>query len=1162
MSENAPPPRFPVVALGGSAGGLEAFFEFFEAYESMPDPPACAVVVVLHLSPDAESHLPTLLAARTRLAVDVVDAPRTIEVGRVYVLPPGATLSVADGALIPVERAPGAAHHPLDDLFSGLAAEFGERLVAIVCSGTGSNGSAALGAVREAGGYVIAQSPETAAFDTMPSRAIATGLVDVVAAPRAMVEPIVAVARRLAESAGAEAGAGAAPDVVPRQSGADEWQQGLAQIIELTRARSSIDFGLYKQGTVGRRIERRMRLLELPSSAAYATLLAARPDEVERLVDDLLITVTTFFRDEEPWRVLGDRVLDPLLANRAPDDPVRVWVAGCATGEEAYSVAIALLDRLERLGRRIQVEIFATDVSKQALARARRGEYPAAAVDRLPAPIAERWFQVSGDVARVDDELREAVLFARHNLLQDPPFSRADLVVCRNVLIYLKPNVQRRLLRLFHFSPKENGCLFLGTAEGIADAGEMFEAIDPAARIYRRIGPALLEPFDFPLAPFRRARSALGEGDGFVVAPRMPQRALDSALRALVDRHAPPSVAIDGNGDVIYYQGATERYLRQRSGAATHDLMSLCHPSLTAHLRRLVERARVAGEPVRARVRVRLEGGPVSLAIEAAPAKADDGEVLLVSFLEEAPAPPVLEPEATATTREADLEDEIRLLREELATTVWAARRAGEDLKAYNEEMTSMNEELRAANEELETSKEELQSLNEELRAVNTQLRVKVTELHERTADLDNLLTSTDNATLFLGPDLEIRWYSPAIARLFHVRETDLGRPLPDLVRRFSDEALEDDCRRVARDFAPREAQVESAEGRVLIRRVLPYRIPDGRVAGVVVTFSDVTEIQTARRYAERIVQSVPVPILVLDEACRVTWTNEAFEQTFEVAETEVVGRLFEDVGGGLLDQPSLRHRLRDVLPDNGAFTDCELSIDVAGRAKTILASGRRLDHVQQILLVLEDVTARRAWQSQQSLLIAELRHRVKNSLAVVLGLASSTARRCVDLAEFQSVFAGRLKAYASGHDALFRNDWGPSDLGDLATTVVRAHAVDPARVDIAGPAVAVSATQALALSLILHELETNAVKHGALSMEGGTVSIRWALDAAGMLSLTWGETGGPATRPPERDGFGTALVRQLVRHDLQGELATRFEPDGLAVTLAFPVGEPRPVGA
>lgn len=953
--------RFPIVGLGASAGGIEALTKFFQGVETLHQEPAMAFVVILHLLPDEESQLAALLRHVTRMAVVDADENIPIEPGHVYVIRPNQTLTVKNGRLSPRDRDRTVMHHPVDDLFRSMAKDYGPRAVAIVLSGTGANGSAGLAAIKEAGGIVVTQSPDSADFSDMPRHAINTGLVDAVLRPNEMIE----VLSRYAEHLRQMLLPPPPNDIHPSLAVEEEikppasTKEALDSILGILRSSTGIDFRQYKAGTLQRRIDRRVSLRRLNDWQDYAEILRDEAAERESLANDLLITVTSFFRDADAWDALRDSAIRPLIAAHRANEPFRAWVAGCASGEEAYSLAMLLFEELKAQGKTFPIDIFATDASNATLMRARHGLYPAAAIEHLSEQRRQSFFRLENDRYRIKNELRETVVFAPQNLTQDPPFSRIKILICRNVLIYIRPEIQQKLIRLFHFSLSEGGYLFLGSAESIAGSEELFEVVSKKWRIYRRLGPTRHEIVDFPVLEGR--------------APSLPDRltggrrslstirATEIALKSLADRHAPPSVVIDHRFNVLYYHGATGEFLKPQSGEPTQDLLVLARDGLGLRLRRLVEKAIESRSQHTARTRLLQNGRTISVLIEVSPIGADRGEgLLLVSFMEEKPPPAdTTDSEHLATSREHDLEAEIRELKEAVRTTVIESNRAQEEFRAYNEEATSMNEELRSANEELETSKEELQSLNEELNTVNTQLRTKVDELHERTGDLNNLLSSTDIATLFLNPELHIRWFSPGVKEVFNVRESDINRPISDLVQKFNDDTFVADCQKVLRTLTMIDKQVRAKEGRWFTRRVVPYRTVDDRIDGVVVTFTDVSAIQAARNYAETIVQTVPIPLIVLDQALRVISANPAFYRTFAVAPSDTEHRLIYDLGNGQWNIPELRRLLTDILPHETFFNDFEITHNfehIGYRAMRL--SGRKIDDLHLILLAIQDVTA------------------------------------------------------------------------------------------------------------------------------------------------------------------------------------------------------------
>jgi two-component system, chemotaxis family, CheB/CheR fusion protein len=810
-----------------------------------------------------------------------------------------------------------------------------------------------------------------------------------------------------------------------------------------------------------------------------------------------------------------------------------------------------LMEEISAQGKCFPIEIFATDPSTAALTRARAGVYPDAAIQNLPEKLTRDYFERGNDIATVTRKLRECVVFAPQNVAQDPPFSRIDLIVCRNVLIYFQSEVQQKVLRLFHFALSEGGWLFLGSAESLNGTEHLFETVSKKWRLYRRLGPSRHDIFEFP--------AMQGGSRYFPKSPvresghRMAIRRTEEALKALACRHAPPSVLIDGNLEALYYHGATERYLKPQSGEPTQDLLSMARDGLDLHLRSLVELAKETNSPQSQRSQLRLNGKRASVLIEVVPLKQDGELRFLVSFIESKAGGASGAPDIPQdVSREQELEGEVRLLREQIRTSADSMNRSQEELKSYNEEIMSMNEELRAANEELETSKEELQSLNEELNTVNSQLRSKVEDLHERTNDLDNLLSSTKVATLFLGRDMHIRWFSPGVADLFNVRSSDTGRKISDLSQKVTDQDFAADCERVLRTLTPDEKQVHGSGAHWYVRRIQPYRTRDDRIDGLVVTFFDVSAIQAARHYSESVVETVPTPLLVLNADLRVVTANPAFYGTFHVSAEETLQRLIYDLGNGQWNIPALRDLLKGVLDRGENFSNREVehTFDTIGK-KTMRLSGRKVDEAQLILLAIEDITESKRNEAHQTLLMQELNHRVKNALAVVQALASETLAGSASLEEFGIAFKGRLAALAQGHGLLLRRDWVSADLMQLLRDVT--NVIDPARVLAEGPNVELSPRKALAVYLTLHELLTNATKYGALSREGGQVAICWTKTDKGAIRLIWQEKGGPPVKRPDREGFGAKLIRQLAEYELDGDCDLRYEPKGLRYELTFP---------
>jgi two-component system CheB/CheR fusion protein len=1146
--------EFPIVGIGSSAGGLEALQSLFRA---MPADSGLAFIIAAHLDPTQKSHLTELLSRCTKMPVVQIEKALEVKPDHVYVIAPDQELTIRRGVIhTDKPTAPRGHRHPVDSFLRSLAEDQGERAIAIILSGTGTNGSLGLRFIKAEGGIAIAQDPETAGFQGMPRSAIGTGVVDLVLPPDQIPDVLLNLVKHPYVRQPAEALVDGTPE------------DQLHTLLALVRSSTRRDFGSYRKRTLLRRIHRRMGLHRLEGLPAYIERLRDDPDEVKALAADLTINVTGFFRDPEAWQVLADKVIAPLVRDRPAESTIRAWAPGCSTGEEAYSIAILVLEQAEKVNKSFDLKLFATDVADGVLSSARAGAYPASIAQDITSERLERWFQMQDDTYAVRKVLRDTITFAPQNLLQDPPFSRMDLISCRNLLIYLEPDFQKQVLALFHFALREGGHLFLGPAESIAGREDLFASVSKKWRIYRRLGQTRHDIVDFPLITPREP-PAEAEADQAPARPPGRSRTAGELMdRALLDRYAPASALIDRQCRVHYLRGPTEDYLRPPSGEPSYNLISMARDGLQSALRNIVRKAIEEGEEATASGRVRRGGAWHPVQIVVMPLRfADDVAVrLLVSFSER-----VLEtePNARAMLEEAssdgELQAELDATREDLRLTIEQMEAANEELKASNEEIRSINEELQASNEELETSKEELQSLNEELNTVNNQLQAKVGELEARTDDLNNLLNSTDVATLFLDRALRIRWFTPRMKALLELLPTDIGRPISHFAQRFSGGDLLEDAREVLARLRASDAEVMDDLGRWYIRHIVPYRTAHDRIDGVVVTFTDISErkraeqeVQLAREFAEQIVDTIRTPLLVLTPDLRVRSANESFYRTFGVAPEETENRPLYELGSRQWDIPQLRRLLEDVLPHNHQFSDFEVEheFEKIGR-RIMLLNARRLDADQLILLAIEDVTERRQTEQEKDLLAQELSHRVKNTLAVVQSLALQTDGRARSVAAYREAFVGRLQALARAQNLLLEAHWLGTDLKALVEQAVAAYRVDhPDVVEIDGDRVDVTARQGLGLSLILHELGTNAAKYGALTRSEGRLRISWQVEEASgqRVRLRWQERHGPAIEPPAMNGFGTRLIKRACEYELEGEVELNYAPDGLSCELVFPV--------
>ena len=958
----SPRPRgFPVVGLGASAGGLEALNKFLEA---LPAKTGMAFILIQHLDPTHKSLLVELLSKHTSMQVLQAADAMPLERDHAYVIPPRAYISIREGALrLSMPRERHGARMPFDFFLHSLAAECGERAVCVILSGTGADGSLGLKAIKENGGFVIAQEPEEAAYEGMPRSAINTGAVD-------LVLPVAKIPEALAKRS--QRGATKVPRGSTEPRNRDH--ERLAQILDLLNSESSHKFEFYKPGTLLRRIERRMALTAIKDSDQYLSLLRKDQHERELLAKDLLIHVTEFFRDSKAFGLLAGNVVPELVRRKRFDRSLRVWVPACSTGEETYSIAMLFLEEMAAAGQNINLQVFASDVDADAVAVARNGLYPASIEANMTPERLARFFVKDGDGYRVTPALRDAVVFTVQDLLVDVPFSRIDLISCRNLLIYLQPEVQEKVLSLFHFALREEGILFLGTAENIGSLADRFKPISEEYRIYRHVGRS--RPGEVGFA----ARAGEGPKARW---PREVQQAAaaphsnlgDLSQRLLLQAYAPASVLINRKHECLYYFGPADRYLRISAGEASRDVIAMAREGLRSKLRAAIQRA--GQEPANILVsdaQMEHDGATIPVRIEIRRAENNGEELLLVSFTDGLRGGKKTAPAGASTAegpRIAELERELDATGKELEIAARELELSREEFKAINEEAMSVNEEYQSTNEELETSKEELQSLNEELTALNGQLQETVQQLRGSSNDLQNILISSDVATLFLDEKLNIRFFTPQAKSFFRIIDSDIGRPLADLSRLSDDGDLLADARAVLANFAPVNREIETDKGIWYIRRILPYRTQDDRVEGVVVTFTDISEskaaereIEAARSYSASIVDTVRQPLVVLDAELRVVFASRSFYRAFSVKPDETVGRQLGAVDDRRLDGPALYGFLDRLRAGETDIEDYKIEIELPSTGRrSLLMNAREIGGKpltgRQILVAIEDVTER-----------------------------------------------------------------------------------------------------------------------------------------------------------------------------------------------------------
>jgi two-component system, chemotaxis family, CheB/CheR fusion protein len=980
---------FPIVGIGASAGGLEAFRRLLGA---LPIDTGMAYVLVQHLDPRHESVLAELLSHATGMAVAEVKGDVRVEPNRVYVIPPSEDIVLADGMLKLVPRSQtGSSHMPIDSFLRSLAEVQGNQGIGVILSGMASDGTLGLKAIKAEGGIAFAQDPRSAQQDGMPRNAIAAGCVDFVLGPEE-------IARELGRLGGHPYVATFEPSLTPADAplGVKPHEEdGLGKILLLLRRTSGADFSAYKKTTLQRRIARRMAVNHIETLGDYARHLEGDLAEAEALCQDCLISVTSFFRDPQAFQALSEQVLPLLLEERPSAAPVRVWVPGCATGEEVYSIAICLLERAGDFQGNPSFQIFATDLSEAALKKARGGTYLENVTQDVSPERLRRFFTKVDGHYQISKAIREMCVFARHDLARDPPFSRMDLISCRNLLIYLEPRLQERVFATFHYALSPSGFLMLGPAEGVGASSALFAPVDERHKIYSRKTPAV--PVHFHFSPGAsagaRSRAAVTRFSEAAVGSDVPRE----ADRLLLARYGPAGVVVDEGLDILEFRGDTDPFLEHTHGQASLNLLEMARKGLLVELRQAIEEARKKDAPSRKEgVRIRSRGQMRNVNLEVIPIKGRAAAahclfVLFETHRESSPtgtnATRVPSPLPVAKAKDREIEGLKRKLAEtaEYLNTVTHEHEAAlEELQSTNEEALSSNEELQSVNEELQTAKEEIQSANEELSTLNQELQDRNVALAQANDDLLNLFGSVDIPIVMVGHDLRVRRFTPAAEKLFKLIPTDIGRPLGDLRTDLAAPELTREVREVIDTVRASEREVQDGQGRFYVMRVRPYLTRDHKIDGAVVALLDVDalkrsaeEIQRALDDASAIVATVREPLLILDDELRVENANRAYYQTFRVLPEETQGRSFWELASSQWERPDLRAALQEVLAGDRSFEDVEVEHELPeiGR-RTMVLNARRLHHERggsgRILLAIEDRTEVKRAEQQREMRLAE----------------------------------------------------------------------------------------------------------------------------------------------------------------------------------------------
>jgi len=952
IASNAP---VRVVGIGASAGGMEAYKAFFD---HMPPDSGLAFALIQHLDPSHASMLTDILQRFTAMSVLEAKDQMVVMPNTVYVIPPNRDMAIFHGALqLRVPESPRGQRMPVDSFMQSLAEEQGERAIGIILSGTGTDGTLGLRAIIGAGGTTLVQEPPTAKYDGMPGSAIKAGFATQILPVEKMPDALLTRVRTLHQG------------YVSREATQIRMSlDGIKRLLLLLRSATGHDFSLYKKSTLSRRIERRMNSHDLTDIDVYARYLTGHPAEVQALFQELLINVSSFFRDREAFALFKHEILPKLLADKPDDYVFRVWVAACATGEEAYSIAILLCEFMAETQKEFKVQIYSTDLDEDAIAVARAGLYPPSITADVTPERLRRFFVKDVAGYRIKKEIREMVVFAIQNVTKDPPFTKLDVLSCRNLLIYLEPELQDRLMTAFHYALKPDGVLFLSSSESTGKNADLFAPLNRKWKFYRAVHTGVI------------TLSAMSDSLDWTVttgANRPNERALmtkktnlaELSRRVLLDSYAPASVITDTNGNVLYVYGDTGKYLRPPPGPPSASLVDMAREGLQVELLAAL-RSAGQGQPVLAReVSVKTNGDfqLISLSVRLLPDHDGDQRLLLVSFQDIIARSMTAKrrrrrPEAlVASERVDELEQELAYTKDNLQSTIEEMQASAEELKSTNEEMQSTNEELQSTNEELETSKEELQSVNEELITVNSELQAKIDQFSHSQNDLKNLMDNINVGTVFLDRHLLIRRFTRDATKVYRLIATDVGRPMTDITSNLLGENLSVAAEAVLESLVPCEREVFTENGSSYIARIQPYRTQDSVIDGVVLTFTDISkrvEAETAehkaRLLAEGIINTVHEPLLVLDGDLTVISASASFYTRFDVTPEQTVGHQIYDLGNRQWDIPALRELLENILPQHRSFEGFTVEHDfpVLGHRTMRLNARRVVVKTEELILL------------------------------------------------------------------------------------------------------------------------------------------------------------------------------------------------------------------
>jgi two-component system CheB/CheR fusion protein len=1180
-----------VVGIGASAGGLEALRQLFA---HLPADSGMGFVVIQHLDPDRPSMLAKVLDGITRLSVVEAASGMRVEPNRVHVIPSGSDLFVHHGSLALLHRQrTGRLHLPINSFFQSLAEDSKGRAIGVVLSGSGSDGAEGLRAIKAAGGIAIAQDPESAQFRGMPESALAAGVVDYFGPPDK-------IASELARLSQHPYVATQGHNETEAQPPGPDGDSAFATILGLVRQQAGIEFSGYKRTTVQRRIERRMALRHTSDLDEYAQLLRDGVGEAHALAQDMLIHVTSFFRDPEAFEALKRHAFEELVQRKENEDSIRIWIPGCSTGEEAYAVTMCLLEVLDGKAKSPTIKVFGSDLSDKAIETARLGRYSEAALGDVTPDRLSRFFERVESGYRIAKRLRDLVIFVKHDLTRDPPFAKLDLISCRNVLIYFGSELQRRVIPMLHYCLSNSGYLFLGKSESLAGFRDLFAPVDKEQRIFVKTGASTRLAYPLPASHESEARMSAA----LPAERRQPAReAQAQADHFLLSRYAPPGAIVNERLEVIQFRGRTGAYLEYPPGQPQANVLRMARDGLVAHLHEAIERAKAQSSSVR-KEGLRLQDGAemrrLNLEVIPLTAPPDSGErYYLILFEEPAPTaqreplPERLEeplPRGEPATEEAErLRAELAATKDYLQSLVSDHQASTDELAAANEELVAANEELQSTNEELQSAKEELQSTNEELGTVNDQLRSRNYELDEVASDLVNVLASVEIPVIIVDLELRVRRFTPTVKQVARFIPEDVGRPIDDLKLRMKVDDLPAKIRNVIDGLSPKEWEVQDLDGRWFRLQIRPYRTTDNRLDGAVLAFVEVdalkhalTDAEGARDYARGIVETVTSALVVLDAKLTVVSTNDAFLGMFALSTSTTEGKPVFELGDGVFSAPEVRRALGETVSTHARFAGLEVTMDLPHSGRKILAlTGRPIlwgGSASLVLLAVDDVTALRALEAERTqlleserqarieaeranrakdLFLATLSHELRTPLSTMLMSAQLLQRAASGDASIERASAS-IERSANAQARLIDDLLDVSrivsgklllDLGPVELAAVVQEAVDIARPAAQAKVIDLSLSidgeigviygDSARLLQVVSNLLTNALK---FTPHAGHISVRLERrDGTALLTIT--DTG---------IGMRAEVIPQLFNRFVQADSAMTRSHGGLGLGLSI----------